>query len=278
MVYLNGEFIKAEDAKISIFDRGFLFADSVYEVIPVYKGNAYFIDRHLSRLQASLAAIKMTMPNLDFPSLFQELVTLNNSGDMQIYLQITRGTQNKRTHDIPNNLTPTVVLFTIHNSYPSFADKKKGLRAKLVEDNRWLRCNIKTTSMLANILLNDEAVVSGANTALLIRDGFLTEGSASNVFMVDKAGVIHTPPQTNLCLPGITRQLTIELITALHMPFKESMISKSNLLDAQEVWITSTTKEIYPITQLDDKPVGEGKGGKYWEILDNQYQNLIKTL
>jgi D-alanine transaminase len=277
IAYIDGEFVAAADAKISVFDRGFLFADSIYEVLPVYQGRAYFVERHLARLENSLASTKIPLPKLDWSSLFQELISRNGGGDLQIYLQITRGNQGSRQHDIPKQLTPTVVAYTLHTPYPTFTEKQHGLHALLVDDIRWMRCNIKTTSLIANILLNDEAVSQGANTALLIRDGYLTEGSSSNAFIVDTDGSIKTPPDDNLCLPGITRQLTIELIKKLKWPFHEEKISKKCLLNAKEVWITSTSKEIYPVTRIDKLSIGTGVAGEYWQQIDNEYQHLIKN-
>ncbi|WP_133127328.1 D-amino acid aminotransferase [Legionella nagasakiensis] len=276
IVYINEEYVTASKAKISVFDRGFLFGDSVYEVIPVYQGKVYFFARHMARLALSLKNIKMTMPSIDWQMIFQELIKRNGSGDMQIYLQITRGNQGKRHHDLPKNPAPTIIAFTLHVPYPTYAEKKVGIHAYLVNDIRWLRCNIKTTSMLANILLNDEAVSAGAQTAILTRDGFVTEGSTSNVFIVDADGTICTPLKNNLCLPGITREIVIELITELNWPLAEKIISEDNLLNAQEVWLTSTTKEIFPITRINNKTIGSGYGGKYWQQLEAKFQQLIK--
>ncbi len=203
VVYINGDYMDEADAKISVFDRGFLFADSIYEVLPVYHGRPYFVDRHLERLETSLTSAKINMPKLDWSSLFQDLITKNGGGDLQIYLQITRGNQGVRKHDIPNNLTPTIVAYTLHTPYPTYIEKQQGLQACLVEDIRWLRCDIKTTSLIANILLNDEAVSQGANTALLLRDGYITEGSTSNVFAVDADGIIRTPPKIIFAFPAL---------------------------------------------------------------------------
>ncbi|WP_019216886.1 aminotransferase class IV [Legionella tunisiensis] len=182
IVYLNGNYCTTEDAKISVFDRGFLFGDAVYEVLPVYNGRTFFVNSHLQRLESSLAHARIKVPSVNWHPIFHELIKRNGSGNLQIYLQITRGNQGIRKHDIPGELNPTIVAFTLHNPYPSFEAKNQGLHAILVEDIRWSRCNIKTTSLLANILTNDDAVSVGANTAILSREGFLTEGSASNVF------------------------------------------------------------------------------------------------
>ncbi|WP_028387819.1 D-amino acid aminotransferase [Legionella fairfieldensis] len=277
IVYINGNYYSASDAKISVFDRGLLFGDSIYEVIPVYKGRLFRLDKHLKRLAYSLENTGITQPKLDWKALFKELIERNGRGDLQIYLQITRGNQGIRKHDIPSEIEPTVIAYTLHLPYPSLEEKQRGLHVRLVEDTRWLHCNIKTTAMLANILLNDEAVSAGANTALLIRDGFLTEGSSSNVFLVDSQNRICTPPLNNLCLPGVTRQVTIELIKSMNWSLQEENIPSEALFHAKEIWITSTTKEIYPVTQINNSIVGQGCGGPYWEKINIQYQQLIEN-
>ncbi|AHE67200.1 D-amino acid aminotransferase [Legionella oakridgensis] len=276
IVYINGEYVAAADAKISVFDRGLLFGDSVYEVIPVYQGEIYFYARHMARLASSLDSIKMAMPSVNWRMIFQELIKQNGSGDLQIYLQITRGNQGKRHHDLPKDPVPTIIAFTLHVPYPTYASKKLGIHAHLVNDIRWLRCDIKTTSMLANILLNNEAVSAGAQTAILVRDGFVTEGSASNIFIVDSDGVIRTSPKNNLCLPGITREIVIELIKELNWPLREETISQEALINAQEVWLTSTTKEVFPITHINNQTIGIGYGGRYWQQLETKFQQSLK--
>ncbi|WED44332.1 D-amino acid aminotransferase [Legionella cardiaca] len=275
IVYINGDYLPASEAKISVFDRGFLFADAVYEVIPVYKSRPFFVARHLKRLNTSLANVKIPYPQLDWNAIFNELIQQNGAGDMQLYVQITRGNQGVRKHDIPDKLKPTVIIYTLHNPYASFEIKKLGLHANIVEDLRWLRCDIKTTSLIANILLNDEAVSKGAHTAILSRKGILTEGSASNIFLIDQEGTVYTPPLNNMCLPGITRQITIELIHELSWSLKEEKIPTSALFEAREVWITSTTKEIYPVTRIDDSLIADGKAGIFWEKISSKYQQLI---
>ena len=273
--FINGEYLDLADAKISIFDRGFLFGDAVYEVLPVYNGKPFFVDRHLKRLESNLNKIKIEMPLFNWHELIDQLIKKNNSGDLQIYIQVTRGNQGVRKHDIPASLPPSIIAFTIHNRFPSATDKEKGLTATLLNDNRWLRCDIKTTSLIANILLNDEAVSGGYQTSILVRDGIVTEGSTSNVFLVTQDGIIKTPPLTNLCLPGITRQIAIELISDQNWKFSEEEINSSELFTAQEVWITSTTKEIMPVIQINDSLINSGKPGQYWQTIDKSYHQLI---
>lgn len=273
--FINGTFSALADAKISIFDRGFLFGDAVYEVLPVYKGQPFFVEKHLKRLYANLEKVKIARPQWDLATLIPELVERNGGGDLQVYLHITRGNQGLRKHDIPENLSSSLMAFTIHNKYPSLEEKQLGLKARIVDDLRWSRCDIKTTSLLANILLNDEALSDGYQTAILARNNIITEGSAANVFMVDYDGVIKSPPLNNFCLPGITREVVVELIEELKLPYLEMEFSVDELLNAREVWITSTTKEIFPIIQIDSQLINDGKMGEYCFTINNYYKKLV---
>lgn len=275
IAFVNGDYLDIADAKISVFDRGFLFGDAVYEVLPVYSGQPFFAERHIARLNSNLKKIKIEMHQFDWHELINRLITENGGGDLQVYLHVTRGNQDVRKHDIPSSISPSIIAFTIHNHFPSPVDKENGINAKLVEDIRWMRCDIKTTSLIANILLNDEAVSSGYQTSILVRDGIVTEGSASNVFLVTQEGAIKTPPLTNFCLPGITRDVAIELISSLNWKFSEEEIKSSELFNAKEVWISSTTKEIMPVTQINDSLINGGKAGEYWRTLNQSYHQLI---
>lgn len=277
IIYLNGKYCKASEATISIFDRGLLFGDAIYEVIPVYRGRVFFLDRHLQRLERSLKDARIAFPQVDWLTVFKELVKQNGGGDMQIYLQISRGVQIIRKHDIPAQIDPSIFAFTLHTPYPSYADKQRGLRAKIVEDIRWQHCDIKSTSMLGNVLVNDDAVSAGFNTAILTRNGWLTEGATSNVFIVDQQGVIKTPPLNALCLAGITRQIALELIKTLQLPCVEHNIPIQEVFAARELWITSTTKEIYPITQIDGHQIGKGVAGPCWQQVEQQFQQWIQS-
>lgn len=274
-VFVDGQFVDAADAKISIFDRGFLFGDAVYEVLPVYRGKPMFVDRHINRLNSNLIKLKIGIPEIDWNKLIDRLITENHGDDLQIYIHVTRGNQGMRKHDIPSSITPSVIAFTLHHPYPLEHEKEAGITAKVIEDIRWMRCDIKSTSLLGNVLLNDEAVSSGFDTSILIRNNFLTEGSAANVFIVSPENIIKTPPLTQYCLPGITRELTIELILDLNLPFSEIEVEKNELYNAKEVWITSTTKEIMPVTRIDDTLINKGKAGDLWRILDKSYRQLI---
>ncbi|KTD21737.1 D-alanine transaminase [Legionella londiniensis] len=276
IVFINQEFFDAADAKISVFDRGFLFADSIYEVIPVYDGRICFMERHLKRLLGNLKKALIPVPQIDFKSVFQELIHLNGGGNLQLYLQVTRGNEGLRKHNIPQGLTPSVIAFTQHSPYPTLKDKERGLRIKLVKDTRGLLCDIKTTALFANILLNHDAVASGADTAILVRNGFITEGSSSNVFIVTQQDKIITPPLDHLCLPGITREVILELLASLRLPFSEEKIKKDALLQAKEVWITSTTKEIFPVSHINKIPLNQGNRGSLWRLINDKYLELLQ--
>lgn len=278
IVYVNGHFLPAKDAKISIFDRGLLFADSIYEVIPVYEGQVFFLEKHLRRLQKSLEKIKMRVPEYNWKKLFQELIMQNGSGNMQIYVQLTRGCEDIRRHDIPEDIEPTIIIFTLNNPFTTTTAITSGLHAICLDDYRWQHCDIKTTALLANVLLNDDAIQQGGQTALLFREGYLTEGSASNIFLVDNSGVLNTPPLSNFCLAGITREVVLELAAAKGWPLCERPLQRSDILNAKELWLTSTTKEIYPITKVDSQTIGSGKPGLFWQKALMEYKRLIKDM
>jgi D-alanine transaminase len=275
IAFVNGEYCNLAEAKISIFDRGFLFGDAVYEVLPVYNGQPFFLNKHIDRLNSNLEKIKIEIPSINWLNLIQKLIFENGGGDLQVYIHVTRGNQGLRKHDIPVSIKPSIIAFTIHNAFPTQIEKEKGLTAKIIEDIRWLRCDIKTTSLLANILLNNEAVSEGYQTSILVRDGIVAEGSTSNVFIVTKEGVIQTPPLTHNCLPGVTRDITLELIKHLNWPFIEKETHTKDLFNAQEVWITSTTKEIYPVTEIDNLPINNGHAGEFWRTINESYRVLV---
>lgn len=273
--FVNGEYSALADAKISVFDRGFLFGDAVYEVLPVYNGQPAFVEQHLRRLYSNLKKTKIALPQWDLHQVINELIAKNGNGDLQVYIHITRGNQGLRKHDIPPSLSSGVVAFTIHNKYPTLEDKEKGLTAALLDDMRWDRCDIKTTSLLANILLNDEALSEGYQTSILVRNNIITEGSAANVFIVCNDGTIKTPPLNDLCLPGITREIAIQLIKQLGWTFAETEFTVDELFNASEVWITSTTKEIFPVAKVNNKIIGNGVMGEYCRIINQRYKELV---
>ena len=260
-VYLNGMFVAPAAAQVSAFDRGFVFGDGVYEVIPVYGGKAFRLPHHLQRLDTSLTAIGLGNPlaHAQWQAVFEELIRTNTGDDQYIYLQVTRGVA-LRDHAFPADTTPTVFAYSLPLKAPDAAHLANGIDAITVPDNRWLRCDIKAIALLPNVLLRQQAQSRGATEAILIRDGFLTEGAASNIFVV-RHGRLLTPPRGPFILPGITRDLILELARAHGVDCAEAAVSEAELLSADEIWMTSSTKEILAITRLNDRPVGNGKPG-----------------
>ena len=281
-VFLNGEWIHKDAARISPLDRGFLFADGVYEVIPVFAGKAVRLSEHVVRLERSLAAIRITNPYTlnEWQSIIETLITKNGGGNLAVYLQVTRGAPKKRDHGFPHDaLQPTVFAMVSEIATPAteHLDEAKGAAAVTVDDIRWMRCDIKSVSLLPNILLRQQAIEQGAQEAILLRNGYVTEGAASNIFIV-KDGVVKTPPRSHLILGGITRDVVIEIIKSHHQPFEECEISEAELHQADEIWSTASTKEILPITQLNRHPVGDGEVGPVWKAVAQWYLHVRRSL
>jgi D-alanine transaminase len=273
IVYLNGQFLPLGEAKVSVLDRGFLFGDGVYEVIPVYGGKPFRLAEHLQRLDNSLAGIRMASPltAAEWAELFGRLI--DGDHDQSIYLQITRGAAPKRDHAFPKDTAPTVFAMCT----PIAPMPASGVRAVTVPDIRWDWCHIKAVTLLANVLLRQQAVDQGCAEAILIRDGQAIEGAASNLFVVVD-GVLVTPPKGNRILPGITRDLVVELARANGVPYQERDIAFEELSRAEEVWVTSSTREILPIVELDGKIVGDGAPGPVWTRMNRLYQDFKQTL
>lgn len=275
IVYLNGDFLPLEEARVPVLDRGFIFGDGVYEVIPVYDGRFFRLQEHLQRLENSLNSIKLSNPftRQQWLDTLESVVARNNGGDLSLYLQITRGPA-KRDHNFPDVVEHTVFIMSnpIKTLPPS-----AGVKAITCTDTRWQRCDIKSIALLANVLLRQEAVEAGAAEAILIRDGYVMEGAASNVFIVDD-GVAITPPKNQFILPGITRDLILETMQAAQLPYREALIPEAQLRSAEEIWVTSSTSEILPIISLDDKPVGSGQPGVLWSKVWQLYQDYKQKL
>lgn len=282
MIYLNGEWMPIEQAKIPVLDRGFIFGDGVYEVIPCYSGHPFRLREHLARLQASLGAVRIDNPySLEhWDELVREIVKRNPMEDQYVYLQVTRGVA-PRDHAFPKGVKPTVFMMTNPLVTPSQEQRERGVAAVTAADNRWLRCDIKSVSLLANCLLRQSAVDAGAAETVLLRDGMLTEGSASNIFLVKNGGII-TPPKTNFILPGITYDVVIELARANRLPLEIRQVSEAEVRDADELWLTSSTKEVLSISTLDGKPVGHGnnagKPGPVAARMHQLYQEYKRTV
>lgn len=275
-IYLNGQYLPIEEAKISVLDRGFIFGDGVYEVIPVYSHMAFRLPEHLRRLQHSLDGIKLANPHSDaeWTRIIGELVSRNDGEDQYLYLHITRGVA-KRDHAFPNPpVAPTVFAMTSPLPAPSDALLQSGIACITAADNRWLRCDIKSIALLPNVLLRQMAVDAGCAETILIRNNeFMTEGSASNIFVV-KAGKLLAPPKDNLMLPGITYDVVLEIAAANGIPHEVRRVMKEEVFAADELLLTSSTKEVLAITQLDGKPVGSGMPGAMFARLHALYQDF----
>ena len=277
--YLNGQFLPLADAKVSALDRGFVFGDGVYEIVPVYSKKPFRLAEHLRRLQASLDGIRLANPHgeAEWRGLIGKLVGQQDFADQSICIQVTRGTpgagQPLRDHPFPRDATPTVFMFA-QPLVPASAElKAAGVCAVSAVDNRWLRCNIKAISLLANVLLRQQAVDAECGETVMLRDGFLTEGAASNIFVV-KDGVLRAPPPSNLMLTGITYDVVLELAATNGIPHELRAISEVEVRNADELWMTSSTREIMPIVQLDGAPVGAGVPGPLAQRMDRLYQTF----
>lgn len=271
--YLDGRFLPVAEARISPLDRGFLFGDGVYEVIPAYAGRLFHLDKHLKRLRYSLDAIRLKNPRSEaqWSALLGDLVTKNGGGDQAVYLQVTRGTDVGRDHAFPVAIPATVFAMSSALTPLPEALKTKGARAMTIPDIRWHRCDIKATSLLANVLLRQQATEAECNEAVLVRDGHATEGTSSGLFMVE-AGVIVTPPKGPELLPSVTRDVVLELAKTNGLATREARIPVASLARAQEIWLVSSMREVYPVTELDGKPVADGRPGPVWRRLFDLFQ------
>jgi len=268
-VYLNGQYLPLADAKVSVMDRGFLFGDGIYEVIPSYSGSLFHFQDHMKRLENSLSSIRLANPH-DRAQWLEILTPLLDTGlDQYIYLQITRGIDSKRDHTFPEKVTPTV--FAMCSNIVPLANLDSGVKAISVDDSRWELCNVKATTLLANILLRQQAVEKGCAEAILVKDGYVTEGAASNIFAVID-GILITPPQGSEILPGITRNVILEIARENNIPYSEDIISLDALKTASEIWLTSSTREIVPVVQLDNETIANGKPGPIWRIMNQLFQ------
>ncbi|WP_411727631.1 D-amino acid aminotransferase [Methyloglobulus sp.] len=274
-VYLNGDYVPLADAKISVMDRGFLFGDGVYEVIPAYSGQLFRLEDHLERLDKSLRAIRLQNPHSHEQWLNLLTPLLKKGLDQSVYLQITRGTAPKRDHAFPQNVTPTV--FAMVTGITPHSDPDNGVKALSMEDSRWKLCDTKAITLLANVLLRQAAVDNGCTEAILFKDGYLTEGAASNVFAVID-GILMTPPKSSAILPGITRDVILEIARKNNIPCSEQAISKADIKKASELWITSSTREIIPVVELDSEKVSGGKPGPVWKTFYKLFQEHKQSL
>ncbi len=274
LAYLNGEYKPLSEASINVLDRGFTFGDGVYEVIPVFNQKIFRFDEHMRRLENSLTSIYMEnpYPTEHWSTIFQKLIDSVTDTEQSIYLQITRGVSD-RDHDISLAENPTIFAM----SRPiAKKDHTSGINAITHEDIRWQYCDIKAITLLPSVLLRHKAKQLNAKEAILIREGYVTEGAASNVFIC-KDNKIVTPPKNKHVLPGITRDLLIEILATQDVACLETAITEKALWEADEVWVTSSTWEIVPVIKLDNKPVGSGKPGALWRSVNQHYQDFKTT-
>lgn len=278
IVYLNGEFMPLEKAYIPVLDRGFIFGDGVYEVIPVYSRRPFRLPEHLKRLQHSLDSIRLADPMTgeEWATLIHDIVARNAGDDQSVYLQVTRGVA-KRDHAFPKNVKPTVFMMSSPLVTPPPALVENGVPAITATDYRWLKCDVKSVSLLGNCLLRQAAVDADAVETVLFRDGYLTEASASNVFAV-KNGKLLAPPKNHLVLPGITYDVVLELAAANGIALEVREVSEQEVRSADEIWVTSSTKEVLAVTLLDGKPVGDGRPGALFRRMYRLYQDFKRSV
>lgn len=272
VVYLNGEFTPLSEARVPVLDRGFIFGDGVYEVVPMYGRKLFRAGQHMARLFRSLAAIGIPNPHgeAQWKELIGKVAASHPADDQLVYLQVTRGVA-RRMHAFPQDVTPTVFIMTSPITLPSAEAREKGVPCVSMDDKRWLRCEIKSTSLLGNVLAAQHAAEQGAAEVIQFRDGMLTEGSASNVWIV-RDGTLMAPPRDNLILEGIRYSLLEELCAAGGIPFESRRITRSEVLGADEILLSSASKEVLPVVSLDGNAIGSGKPGPVFRKLYAAYQ------
>lgn len=275
--YLNGEFLPLSQARISPLDRGFLFGDGVYEGIPVYHGKPFRLAAHLARMRRGMAELRLSNPHTDeeWAALVNKLIA-HHGGDLFVYLQVSRGEMAKRDHRFPAGVKPTVFMTAAPLPAPTPAMIESGVACVSMNDFRWEKCHIKSTSLLGNVLARQAAEDAGATECIMFRDGYLTEASASNAFIV-RNGVAMCPPKTNYLLPGITDDFVVELARANGVPMEVRPIAEWEVRNADEIWISSSTKEVLPVTTFDGVAVGRGasagKPGPVFRRVFDLYQD-----
>ena len=263
--YLNGEFLPIEQASISPLDRGFLFGDAVYEVIPFHDGGPLLLDAHLQRLERNLQTMRIANPHTTgrWGALISDLANRNGGGRMAVYIQVSRGTDSGRDHVFPEHVEPTVFAMATELADPDYSD---GVKAITLPDNRWGRCDIKATALLANVLALQEAREGGAIDAILIWDGVVTEGAVSSVIIVENGDLIRRPQGPEI-LPGTTTDHVFAIAGELGLACRDELIPESRLRGADEIWLTGATKGVAPVVLLDGDVVGDGSPGAVWRRL-----------
>ncbi len=274
MVFLNGRFLPLGEAFVPVLDRGFIFGDGVYELVPVYSRVPFRLEEHLARLERSLAAVRIRNPHgrAAWGELIAQLIAQQPFEDQGVYLQVTRGVA-KRDHAFPQDAAPTVFAMANPLVSPPREQVEQGVGALSAVDNRWLRCDIKSVSLLGNVLLRQLSADAGAAETILFRDGALTEASASNVFAV-KAGVILGPPKSNLILPGITYDVVEEIARSAGLPIEFRAVTQAEVRAADELFLSSSSKEVLAVVTLDGRPVGAGRPGPVFRRVYQLYQEF----
>ncbi len=272
IVYLNGSFLPIGEARVSVLDRGFIYGDGVYEVIPAYRRAPFRMPHHLRRLRASLDGIRLANPMEEeaWDALVRDLIARQSFDDQAGYLQVTRGVA-KRDHTFPKGVPATVFMMSNPLTLPSREQVEHGVAVVTADDNRWLRCDLKTTSLVGNVLMRQLAADHDAVETVMFRDGWLTEASASNVLVV-RGGTIVAPPKDHQILPGITYDATAEFAHGAGMPFEIRPVRREEALAADEMWLSSSSKEVLAITTLDGKPFAGGVPGPVFKRMHAVFQ------
>jgi D-alanine transaminase len=278
IVYLNGEMTPLSEARVPVLDRGFIFGDGIYDVVPVYGKKGFRAQEHVSRLFRSMEMIGIPNPHTreQWFALIDQVIDANGLEDQLVYIQVTRGVA-KRAHAFPKEVVPTVFIMTNPLVLPSEAVRTAGVACVTIEDKRWLNCQVKATSLLGNILAAQHAAEEGVLETIQFRDGYLTEGSSSNIWVV-RNGKLLAPPKDNLILEGIRYGLLEELSAAKGIPFEARKISKEEVLSADEVMVSSASKELLPVVKIDGQPVGTGQPGSVFKTLYAAYQDAKAAL
>lgn len=279
IAYFNGRFIPLPEVHISPLDRGFLFGDGVYEVIPVHYGKPFCLEAHIDRLNQSLLGIRCPPPHtmLEWKTILETLVKKNGGNDQLIYLQLTRGVDTIRDHQFPNPIVPTVFAFSYPKVYASKAQESKGIKTIAIKDIRWKHCHIKTTARIAYVLMLQQAKDQGCDEGIIMHTGYALEGTTSNVFIV-RHGVIITPPKNSQLLSGITRDCVLSLAEKNKIPYRETKISERELLNADEIWVTGSGRGISPVVEFNGSPVKNGKAGPVWDTIWDLYARETNKL
>jgi len=278
-VYLNGVFGPLSEAKISVLDRGFIFGDGIYEVVPIYHGKPFRMAQHLARLERSLAKIHIQQPMTkpQWETLVKDLVSKTTDATCMVYIQISRGVA-KRDHAYPvPAVTPTVFAMVAPMTPPGAALREKGVRLVSIPDERWLHCDIKSVSLLGNVLAKQAAVDAGVDEVVQFRNGNLTEGASCNIWVVQNGKVI-APLKDNLVLEGIRYSLFEELCKESGIPFELRIVTEAETRNADELMMSSATREVLPVVELDGKSVGSGKPGPIFQKLRAAYDARIAAL